>query len=461
MSRSEVGLPIRLQPEVVSRPRASSIIVWSLVLLHAPLGLLLISIPTIARLHALGAFLLGIAWVAFGRNRLAAMYVSGYIVGAEVLWRLVGAGVFWEFGKYSATFLLGFGLLRFFGRWRGIVSPILFGVLLLPSLWLTIERLGVSDETRDAISFNMSGPLLIVVAALFFSQLRPGPDELRRLCLAIIAPIVATATVAAFTTVSAPSTDFSQNSNYIGSGGFGPNQVSSVLGLGVVLCVLLFSFERGLGRVLSVALGTLLTAQGLLTFSRGGMFSAGIAILFALIHAITRPRRGFGLAASTIVLVILGWFVVVPALDTFTGGELIKRFTDVDPTGRTEIASADLGIWRENKLVGIGPGLSRFDRQSIMVEGQPAHTEFTRLLAEHGTLGAIALMLLLVIAGRAYLRAPDAMAKAWVAALAMWSLTEMSHAAMRVAAISFVFGMALVGWTLSKRVRKEERSGLY
>ena len=75
-----------------------------------------------------------------------------------------------------------------------------------------------------------------------------------------------------------------------------------------------------------------------------------------------------------------------------------------------------------------------------------AHTEYSRLLAEHGSAGALALLILLLILWKAYWRAPSAFARAWTASLAAWSLVEMGHAAMRIAAISFIFGLALIRW---------------
>ena len=66
------------------------------------------------------------------------------------------------------------------------------------------------------------------------------------------------------------------------------------------------------------------------------------------------------------------------------------------PTRRYQslkIALEKLNAWREAPLLGVGPG------GAIVVGMATAHTEFTRLLAEHGS-SARCLLLLLVAAVR-------------------------------------------------------------
>jgi hypothetical protein len=85
-------------------------------------------------------------------------------------------------------------------------------------------------------------------------------------------------------------------------------------------------------------------------------------------------------------------------------------------------------------------------RKIILGDSSAAHTEYSRLLAEHGSGGALALLTLLFILWKVYWRAPDFFARAWAASMAAWSLVELGHAAMRIAAISFIFGLACIRW---------------
>ena len=54
---------------------------------------------------------------------------------------------------------------------------------------------------------------------------------------------------------------------------------------------------------------------------------------------------------------------------------------------------ADLQIFAENPLFGLGPGTAMIERDRISGIGI-AHTEFTRLLSDHGSLGLVAMGLL-------------------------------------------------------------------
>jgi O-antigen ligase len=76
-------------------------------------------------------------------------------------------------------------------------------------------------------------------------------------------------------------------------------------------------------------------------------------------------------------------------------------------------------------------------------QGIAAHTEYSRLLAEHGLLGLFAIILLFFMAIRAFWHAPTAQAKGLTVAFMGWSLIEMLHQAMRLAAISYFFALPL------------------
>jgi O-antigen ligase len=122
-----------------------------------------------------------------------------------------------------------------------------------------------------------------------------------------------------------------------------------------------------------------------------------------------------------------------------TGGTLVTRFRDLDDTHRSEIMRDDLRIFLAHPLTGVGPGEARHNRT-----GRPrmAHTEFTRLLAEHGALGLISALCLLLLGIGAVVRARGSADRALAVALVSWSCLTMLHAAMRIAAPAFAFGLA-------------------
>jgi hypothetical protein len=123
--------------------------------------------------------------------------------------------------------------------------------------------------------------------------------------------------------------------------------------------------------------------------------------------------------------------------------------SDTNTTGRWDLIKLDLQLWEKNFLFGVGPGVSSTARfqtgRSDLVTSSgsylASHTEYSRLLAEHGFLGLIALFLLGLMFLQAFLRAPTPLAKGLALAFMVWSLAEMTHAAMRLAAISYFYAL--------------------
>ncbi len=130
--------------------------------------------------------------------------------------------------------------------------------------------------------------------------------------------------------------------------------------------------------------------------------------------------------------------------ETFTTNQ--ESATEIETTGRSEIAEAEWEIWQDNLLYGVGAGIAPYERVKRKYRQISAHTEFSRLLAEHGLVGLTALLILLASAWRTYQHRPSLADKGWVGTLVAWSRVTMLHAAMRVVAVSFIFGLAFVEW---------------
>jgi uncharacterized membrane protein YGL010W len=73
-----------------------------------------------------------------------------------------------------------------------------------------------------------------------------------------------------------------------------------------------------------------------------------------------------------------------------------------------------------------------------------SHTEFSRLLAEHGLFGLGALLLLALMTAQRFRQAQTPVSRAMVLSMMGWSLLFMAHSAMRLAAPAFLFGLAFV-----------------
>src|ERR1700687_5796510 len=68
---------------------------------HLFLGLLMTKIGTLATLHVLVTVVIGIYCAVLDNRIERVAYVGGFMIGAEVLWRMSGARTFWETGKYA------------------------------------------------------------------------------------------------------------------------------------------------------------------------------------------------------------------------------------------------------------------------------------------------------------------------------------------------------------------------
>src|SRR5690606_38226942 len=119
-----------------------------------------------------------------------------------------------------------------------------------------------------------------------------------------------------------------------------------------------------------------------------------------------------------LVVVALVGIVLFARLDEFTGGALGSRFRDTDPTGRDELAQEDVEVWLDHPVMGVGPGRAYAYRDVAgPLEEAAAHTEFTRLLAEHGVLGLLAIATLGAVAVRRFLATTTLWERAWVSGL--------------------------------------------
>ncbi len=188
------------------------------------------------------------AYVALTTSKFERVgYIVAYIVGSEVLWRMTDGAIFWEIGKYGAVSVAAIALFRM----KRVKIPgllLLYFTLLLPSTVLSAWESSF-DEARQAISFNLSGPFAILGLGWFFASLKINAQILRNILLMFLLPIIGIGSLSLFGILTAAEINFTTESNFQTSGGFGPNQVGSLLGLGALVAFLLSLLEpRGLGR---------------------------------------------------------------------------------------------------------------------------------------------------------------------------------------------------------------------
>jgi hypothetical protein len=416
---------------------------------HAALGWAVSQSKTAATIHAIAVAAAALGLTLSVPRPTAVLGVCAYIAGCEVLWRMCGAAIFWEAAKYLMAAVLIIALARR-GNARAPAAAVFYFALLLPSALLTLALLEWT-AARQQLSFNLSGPFALALAVAYFSNARLRMEDLRLAAAAVAAPVTAIAAVVALRMAALGEIEFAMDSNFGSSGGFGPNQVSAMLGLGGLFCLLAALFCRpGLvERVLALGFCAVLLLQSALTFSRGGVYiamaSAGAAAVFLFRAGEARSRLLLAAGALSIAAV-----AGLPDADAWTGGRLIERFTTPDLTHRDELLWDDLAIWAANPVFGVGPGRAAEER-GVEFGGAAAHTEFTRALAEHGLFGLASIAILGWMTLRRFSAAVAPEEKALLAALFVWPLLFMAVNSMRIAAPSLLFGLAFVRWVPATR----------
>ena len=406
---------------------------------HVVLGFLMALSPAVSTAHAVGTALV-VLWIGlFGRRLEHVALAAGYAALCDVPWRVTDARFFYEGGKYLVAIALGGGLLRLIRTSRLAALPIGYVGLLLPSAVLTLISQGPA-RFRDLISFNLSGPLALAVACAFFLQIRMRWVEVRGVLLAALCPALALLTAVTYRETQVAVLTFGTQSDFQTSGGFGPNQVSTALAVGAMFCLFLVLTERRLPpRLLLGAIGLWFFGQGVFTFSRGGLYDLAGGALCILLVALGERSLRWKVLRGALIMTVLS-LVVFACLNSITDGALSDRFSSTDSTGRNEIAAGDLDLFFDNPLAGVGPGMARYAREG---SGASAHTEFSRMLAEHGILGLAALGILIALIASAVRRAPTVWGRAVSLSLTAFATLAMTNAAMRTAAPAFLFGLGM------------------
>ncbi|NDJ33460.1 MAG: O-antigen ligase family protein [Chloroflexi bacterium] len=423
--------------------------------LHLPLGVLMFQVPTVATAHAYGTLLFGLYVLFFKRSVRNVINVAAYAVGSEVLWRMTGAVVFYKAANYLVVILLMYALLSE-RSWKFDLLPVLYMLLLIPAILPTVVDFPWV-EARDYISHALGGPLSIAVCLLFFHNIRMRLRDLQRISFMIIMPAMAIGSVAMFTLLTAEEIRFTTESSIIGSGNFGPNQVSSILGLAAALAILHFLTHRSpTTRPFMGIVAAWLAFQTVLTYSRGGMVM-GVMVAFMGMLFLMREQQ-YRVEISTVLglgaLVIVA--IIVPQVVRISGVTLEDRFFEPEDSGitaftsgRYDMARADLFAWWQNPVFGTGVGGSAPYRARLYQSGH-AHTEYTRMLAEHGLYGIGALVIFIIAVARGLMQQRTSEQNAYVIPFVMWALVYLLINATRMVAPAFLLGLGVASYFIGE-----------
>lgn len=396
-----------------------------------------------------GVFLLRI--ITNGNKNNEVLVAAAYMTGIEVFARMTGGAVSYEFSKYAVMGFLIIGM--FFNGFNKNAWPYFFYIILLvPGILFSAMNLNYETNMVKTIASNLSGPVTLGVAALYCNDRKVSPERLQHILLAILLPVVTTTVYLYLYTPSIKNILRGTQSNFAASGGFGPNQVATILGLGIfILFTRLILNKSKLLNIIDLSLIGLIAYRAIVTFSRGGVLTAGVcAVIFVFIYFRHTTIKG---KANLIpkILMLVGVVLATWIYSSVTTSGLIdKRYANQDAagrvkqdvtTGRVELFNKELEAFYEYPITGVGVGKVREYRLEKTGRSSATHNEVSRILSEHGLFGLSAILLLLF--KPLYMRIRNRTNLYLFSFVAFWFLT-INHSSMRVAAPAFIYGLALL-----------------
>ena len=144
------------------------------------------------------------------------------------------------------------------------------------------------------------------------------------------------------------------------------------------------------------------------------------------------------------------FFITWSYTSFLTDGLINKRYTSKNAqgiekkdilSGRTELAGDEIKMFLDNPIFGIGVGKGTEIRTEKNGYITASHDEITRMLAEHGSLGIVALLILFFLPLIFHIENKQ---NIFMFCFFMFWLLTINHAAMRTASTSFIYALALL-----------------
>ena len=434
-----------------------------LIVLHILLAIVIYTIPVLSNFYLLGILVYFTKNILFAKRKdktLNVLLACGYIVGAEVFIRMTGGSILYEASKYMVILFALLGLVSTRISSSSIVY-IIYLILLVPGVFVAGFNQGSNTVIRKAIAFNLSGPVCLGIVAIFCFNKSIKYIDFQKLLYYIALPVVSTTVYLFLYNPSVRDVINSTGSNFATSGGFGPNQVATVLGFAMFVFTVRF-FNKSNSQILkytNILILAIISYRGIVTFSRGGILVAIIMIAFFLFYYFKKStfknRRRITVLVTIFAVVGFGVWTISTIE---TSGFIEKRYSNEDAlgrekedvsTGRTELISFELNAFLENPVFGIGVGKVKEIRLEKTGVEAASHNEMSRILSEHGVFGLVAFMVLFITPLVFRLRNRSNIY--FYSFFLFWFLT-INHSSMRIAAPAFIYGLSLLNVIYEKPI---------
>ncbi|SFC74566.1 O-antigen ligase like membrane protein [Zunongwangia mangrovi] len=425
---------------------------FQLLLLHIGMAFAIYLFRPVSVLLCHGMLLFWLIYILQKKNKNnEALMAAAYMAGSEVYFRMTAGMVFYETGKYMVIIFLLIGMF-FKGTSSKTVPYWLFILMMVPGILVSAINISYTAEFRKLVAFNLSGPVCLGIVAVYCYYKKIKRSDFEKVILMLLLPLISNMFYLYLYTPSLKESLINVSANYSATGGYGPNQISTIFGMGFFLiCTRLFLVKDKLINLIDFALLGLMAYRAVVTFSRGGVFTGIICISTFLIFYYYKMD---GKSRSAIFRKILFIAAVGLGVWTFslvkTYGLISNRYTNKDAsgklkeditTGRAELIETELHAFVNHPILGIGVGKGKEYREEQLGKSIATHNEISRMLSEQGLLGLISLLILIFVPLVFWFKFENNYY--FLAFLAFWFLT-INHSAMRIALPAFVYGLALL-----------------
>ena len=428
---------------------------FELVILHVIIGVLCYFVGIFPRAYFMAMviyFFVRIILASRNKKTMEVLTACMYVVGAEVLFRMTNGSIFYESSKYLIILYVLMGMFL-----KGISGKgypyFIYLILMVPSILVASSMLGYDLNFRSSIAFVLSGPVCLGVSALFLYDKRISVNQLMSLLAYLSFPVISMTVYLIFYTPNLRDVLTGTESNFAASGGFGPNQVATMLGLGM-FCVTVRFFLRSpdlFSKLINAVILIAISYRALVTLSRGGVITAVFMIFtfLVILYARSAYQQRQKIAMTFALFAILG-LVTWGFSSSQTSGLLDKRYANQNAigieqeditTGRVDLFMGELVGFLNRPFLGVGASGMKQERLESKGGVVASHNEISRILSEHGLLGLF--ILLILILKPLDFRSRNQNNMFFFAFLLFWFAT-VNHSAMRIAAPAFIYAMALL-----------------
>lgn len=430
-----------------------SISYFTLIAFHFVLAIAVFVIPFLSKLYGLLIPAIGLLYVLKTQNKNnEVLLVCAYVVGSEVFLRMTEGNIVHEVAKYEVIVFMILGMF-YSGFSKKSLIYLLFLLLLIPGIIYGAFELSFDANVRKAILFNILGPICLGISAIYCYRRVVSNEIIYKILAFSSLPLVSIITYLFIKTPNVRDVVTGTSSNFATSGGFGPNQVSTILGLGMIVFFALFLLysKTKKERIINLVLLVICSFRGIVTFSRGGVYTGvlGILLLLGIVYLYSNQKSKSKILVLSLVL-FFGGLAVWGYSSYQTSGLIEYRYANQDAAGREkkdrlggreQISLVELNMFWENPITGIGVGKNKEFREELTGIVAASHNEITRMLAEQGILGVLCLLILLITPLFLYL---DNKQHLLLLSFYFFWLLTINHAAMRLAAPAFVYALSLL-----------------